>query len=201
MACKCFYLSHTDCDLVCPDGQDFNPSQECTCEDADTIKAEYPEWTTPEQIVLAYDNGKANWTKNTAAVAAAADGTADTGADTAADGRPDVWPACDAAITCTSDFYLNKLTCACFIQAHCSDAGCAADQDLLPTAACECAAKTDIRALYPSWSTVEDVERSVTEGLEEAAALIANIPNPPNAPTLVSVSEDKTTIVIEWTDV
>ena len=171
------------------------PSQECTCDADDTVKAEYPTWATAEQITLAYDAGKVNWEANTATAEAAAnvvdvtdgsvtngDGVVDT--DTPVT-KPDVWPACDASITCESDFYLNRLACVCFAKTYCQDAGCSVEEDLLPTEQCQCATQSDIRAIYPDWADLTDVEKAVNEGLAEANQDgTAGIPAP-NEPTLV----------------
>ena len=175
MACACFYLNHDGCDpLVCPDGQGFLPSQECTCAATETVKAEYPDWATDEQITIAYEHGKENWEANTAAAEAAANAIgvtdtedtstaddADADADTATDDgvtKPDEWPACDESLTCSDEaFYLNKLACKCFTKTHCQDTTCADGEDLIPTEFCACATFADIKALYPDWVDGDDV--------------------------------------------
>ena len=90
---------------------------------------------------MAFENGKKNWVSNTAAAEAKAaaeaaengvdvpDGTdgavTDEGANDATEvSGENVWPTCDESITCSDEFYLNKLACQCFAQNFCQDANC-----------------------------------------------------------------------------
>ena len=109
---------------------------------------------------------------------------ADDSADKADDGEPAVvdplaltdntWPAC-GDLTCSSEQYLNPLACQCFARSVCSaaESGCVPGESaLLPTEQCTCAPFADIRALYPTWASLGDVEKAQSDGL--AAALKAD---------------------------
>lgn len=80
------------------------------------------------------------------------------------------WPDC-GDLACTSEFYLNPLACQCFVRSACSveESGCVVGvTDLLPTEQCTCAPYSDIKALYPAWASLGDVNKATTDGLEAA---------------------------------
>ena len=66
----------------------------------------------------------------------------------------EVRPKCDRYTS-----YFNELACQCFSLQFCNFV-CPPDKVNHPVGGCDCISQEDVKALYPSWATEEDIQEA-----------------------------------------